>query len=731
MPQITLPTFASNGPTPTPEAAPQERPVAQVSNVQAPFEAKEQQGAAVSQAAMDMQDLYNKTTVNDVFANKYFPAVQQAATQFYSLSGKAAVDGFPVYQQTLANLKAQASAGMVGKQAMLFNQMATAKMENELYRAGMHAGEQGRQYIANTQTAMLANHLTNIASDPTTYNNELRDGLVAIDSYGRMPSISQSDDEIKAHQSDFYNKAAEAKYTAMAQSAPMAAYSDFQANKDSLPGDVQRKISSWLQPQVKDAAVSSYLTTLPQQVSQIAATSGSGVSANNLGNVKTASGAANNTADFVNPATPVDGVVLAANNLRSNYQGLTLQQIGAKWTGEPDKAANWIKNASAASGIDPNVVPNLNDPTQLQSVLKGMNVAENAPAKQAAFTDDVISQGVQASLSGKQAITAPANNPMPTSAYQTSADVMAANKDQLINNAEAWARKNYPNDASMVASARAQVDQTISAAVSSQAARYKQDNNTVMQAISGQMTDGNPPQTRQQLMAIPGVADVIKRVAVQDDGFYNSIDEKVAQFASKNMTTNSPNGFDAIMRASMPIDPTTMKPPPNAIESENKLNSLLGRKDGNGINLKDYNDAKPLTNADPTWKDYVNNNMKTIANANGNVDGQGEQRALRWYQQANKAYQTASKQPDFDPMKYVTDLNSGAQGPQQPGFFASRMEQISNMAKAMWNGSNTTSVPPAPPAPEMVSVISPDGRAGSIPAANVDKALTLGYKRVQ
>jgi hypothetical protein len=732
MPQITLPTFASNGPTPTPEATPEERPIAQVTNVQAPFEAAQEQGAAVLKAAMDMQDLYNKSVVNDTFVNTFSPALQKLSSDYYSTSGKAAVDTLPQYQQSVNDLMNTVGSGLIGQQKMLFNEMAVNRTERDLQFASQHAGQQAASFAANTQTAMLANHLTNISDNPNLYSQELQNGLVAIKSYGEMPSVGQSPDEIQFHQNDFAQKAAETKYKAMAATDPTAAYNDFMANKSSLPGTVQTQLQAWLLPQVKDAATSSYLNTLPQQVAQLAGTSGSGVSANNLGNVKTAAGAANNTADFVNPATPVDGAILAANNLRSNYQGLTLQQIGAKWTGEPDKTAAWVAAASQNSWIAPNAVPNLNDPTQLQAVLKGMNVAENAPAKQVAFTDDVIAQGVQASLAGKQAATQP-NAPASTSAYQTMTDAMVANRDTLLANAEAAARKQFPNDPAMVSSFRTQVNQTISAAAESQAAQYKQDNNSVMQAIIGN-GQTPPPQTYQQLMADPKVADVVKRVAVQDPAFYNSIPDKIAEVASRNTTTNSSNGFDTIMRASMPIDPATMKPSPDAIESENGLNSLLGRKDGNGINLKDYNDAKPLTDADQTWKDYIHENMKAIANANGNVDGQGNQRAMRWYQQANQSYQNASKQPDFYPMTYVTSLNSGAQGPKPESWVSSRMDQIANMAKSIWNGTSTpppSAIPAQAPAPEMVSVLSPDGRMGSIPAANVDKALTLGYKRVQ
>ena len=133
------------------------------------------------------------------------------------------------------------------------------------------------------------------------------------------------------------------------------------------------------------------------------ASSSLGSNPNNLGNVKTTQGAAAGTAEFQQPATPVDGVILTANNLRSGYQGMTLQQIGTKWTGEsPAKIADWVGNVSKASGIAAGEVPDMNNPQQMSALLKGIATAEKSPADKARFTDDVIAQGVSGALSGKQ-----------------------------------------------------------------------------------------------------------------------------------------------------------------------------------------------------------------------------------------------------------------------------------------------------------------------------------------
>lgn len=144
--------------------------------------------------------------------------------------------------------------------------------------------------------------------------------------------------------------------------------------------------------------------TGPEQGPSVPGThSSAGVSAFNLGNVKTAAGAANNTAEFINPATAADGVMVAAGNLRKNYQGLTLSQIGAKWApSKENNTSNWVSNVSTASGLSSDTVPDLNDPATMKKLLTGIATAEKKPEDRAAFTSDVLDKGIADALAGKQ-----------------------------------------------------------------------------------------------------------------------------------------------------------------------------------------------------------------------------------------------------------------------------------------------------------------------------------------
>jgi hypothetical protein len=215
---------------------------------------------------------------------------------------------------------------------------------------------------------------------------------------------------------------------------------------------------------------------------------------NNLGNVK--SGATS----FAVPATPLDGAILAANNLRGGYQGMTLSQIGKKWEGTtPEHIQNWINNVSKGSGIAPDATPDLNNPAVLNSLLKGIASAEKSPADQLRFDDNTISQGVQASLAGKHpALAAPAPGKV---SYPSLADYYRANSAQILDDARSKAQGLHPDDPEFVDRVVARVERGINLTISQQQQGYEVSTHVVQQALSGAMTNGTKPISIEQLEA--------------------------------------------------------------------------------------------------------------------------------------------------------------------------------------------------------------------------------------
>jgi hypothetical protein len=690
---VKLPDYTALGPAPTPEAPDS---VARY-DPSAPYQAMAGLGDQAQKSVSDITDLYNKSQINDVFANQYAPAVRQAATDFYSLQGKAAMDAFPAFQQKLASLRDQSASQFNGEYQLQFNEMANSKAENELWRAGMHAGEQGRQYIAATQDAVVSNHLTNIQNDPSTYDTELQHGKVAIQSYGEQPSVSQSPDEIQKHLSDFEQRAADAKYTTWMQTDPMAAYADYQKNKDTLPGYSQVKLDAQFKPLIRENAADTFTNNLMTQISQNYAANVSPNSGKPFqftmdhegGYVSNDSGKGPTNFGINQEANPdVDVQNLTQDQARSIIQTKYANAVGA------DKMSPAMAEVAVDSAVNMGVAKTQtllaqanNDPQKLID-LRRQEYQRLATADPAKYGPSLA--GWNARLDDLQnTLPSLTTNTAPTSGYQTPTDYMAAHREDLLNQATTWAQTNFPDDPHMATTMRERVNNMITGNVQAQTAQYKQDNQTVMRAINGEMSNGQPPMTFQQLRAVPGVAPVLDRVAVQDSKFYDGVDRMIGQVQARNVTTNSPNGFDTIMRATEPDDGAH----PNAIVTQDHLDKLLGKSDGTGINMKDYNDTKPLIESSQPWKDFVAQGMNNVATANGNLDGQGQQRAVAWYNQASQAYSKNKALgdkalPDADLIQNITDSAL----PHQP----SRMEQISNWAKSLGGGAQNTATPQIP-----------------------------------
>lgn len=273
-------------------------------------------------------------------------------------------------------------------------------------------------------------------------------------------------------------------------------------NYDGIVRQVKEARTSAIMAPVVDGIVSDALANARQGGGPTAQGAPGPSRAFNIGNVKTQQGA------YGAPASPMDGVVLAANNLRGGYRGLTLEQIAEKWAPAKDgnDPAVWAANVSRASGIQTGQVPNLDDPTTLVSLVKGIGVAEKKPAELGAFTPDVIQQGVTASLAGKhtnfQAGMSDAAHPSADvmsrgSRYPSVADALSASMDQTLTRARSVAEERFPNDPDAQERVVDGVGRRLNQTISQQHLLYEVDTHSI-QAL---MASDNPPMSEAELEA--------------------------------------------------------------------------------------------------------------------------------------------------------------------------------------------------------------------------------------
>lgn len=677
-------------------------------------EAVQKAGDTGFDLAMKQQGMINETMMTNADAD-FATKVGKIKGDYQSLTGMAAYNAFPQYQEDIKAAFHDSRGGLPPAAQHGFDMMATRTMANHVADGSSYAASQlkeaNRDAYSNVANASLQSLLDpSIASNPERADYHLdtlkyaaqaqvdedHPGLKTDPETGKIdfddstPEGQLGRAQLQQKLDGYLSQGHVNKYTALSKLDLMGSYTDYLKERDEMPKSAQVALDSSYAPKIFNAHANTATASTLGEAAQghwnvLTNPSSAASNSYNLGNVKTPGGAAAGTADFVHPATPTDGVILTANTLRTGYQGLSLSQIGAKWApSSENKTSDWVKNVSSVSGIVPDAKPDLNDPTQLSSLLKGIAAAEKSPADRALFTDDVISSGVQASLSGKK----PSSSPQTEKTYATNenggplslADYYRTHSQDILAKGDAYAESQLPGDLALKRAVRQSLQNQMNQTIANESAQHTLDNRNVMRAINGEFTQGKPPETEEQLRTIPHMADLLDNIAARDPKFAESIPVMIAKVASRNENNNSSNAYGTVLRVLSDEDN------PNAIRSEDHLVRELGRSDGTGINKKDYNDAKPAIELDQTLKDALAKGMKNITNANGNIDGKGQDRAMAWYNQTMAAWKQNTRLGDkaTSPSDFVQQLqdNQASLLPHSP----SRMQQISNWASSLWDG---------------------------------------------
>lgn len=516
------------------------------------------------------QGKINETLATNALAEYQIEAAKLKG-QYDSLDGLAAVGARDKYIQDLQKLRTNIGSRLGGDAGRAFQSSAVSHEASYIGDAYTYSIQQADK--AHKDSMLLSANIAqgsmldpSKASDPALIGEAL--GNVTYAHQAMLDSNSPGvvfDPETETHKfadtpegqaakSNFktgldYSKGIvwENAITTTADHDPLKASKLYSENRDVIPADARVRIEAMLAPKVIDAYAQNATNDAMNEIARghqeaVLRPSSVGSNAYNLGNVKTPEAAAAGTAGFEAPQTPVDGALLAANTLRRGYQGLTLTQIGNKWAPSSENVtSDWVRNVSVASGISPDTVPNLNDPATLSAMLKGILVAEKSPKDRAHFTDDVIQQGVQASLAGaKPELKAKTQLPgVPDQEYarnsaggpMSRADYAAIHRMEILSNWEQWAMDKSGGDATFASKVVTRIDGQITDMIQQQTATYSQDKTIIQQAINGMYSDGTPPATYEALRAIPEVKEALDRAEVHSPDFTRDIDAKIARVA--------------------------------------------------------------------------------------------------------------------------------------------------------------------------------------------------------
>lgn len=508
--------------------------------------------AALGQAAIQRQNIMNQVAADNAtndFQDRLMKIVygDPASGQkgYFGLSGRDAMDGAQGATQAIQDARNQVRGSLQNNFQIKEFDNASRRMSSIAFgQIGSHFSRESTKYATTTNMATIDLGYRAIAADPMnpdTFNNNLADIHRAIIRNGQLNGAS---DEFTKNELDKADaKAIGTRLDAMENVDPGAAMKFFNDNKSHLDGPTQARYASKYKKAGETAASHTIVgDALNFQTTDWRNSSGV-VDPYNLGNVKTPEGARTGAQIFQRVASPTDGVTLTANTLRDGYKGLTLGQIANKWAPSdpqhPNQSATWLKNVSYATGWNADYKPNLDDPATLIALTKGIATAEKTPGQRIAFTDDVVANGVQASLAGqKPKVSSGAPVPQSEAHYweMHQGDIL----DKVQSDAEAYAAKNNLGQ-DWIDSTVGLAERQIKLKVATENAHNKADDDLLVAAANGAMSKGSKPMTLAQLQAInPQVADTYKRA--QDTGNYQTVDRvnKILENNSKKTVGYGP-----------------------------------------------------------------------------------------------------------------------------------------------------------------------------------------------
>lgn len=487
--------------------------------------------------------MYNETLATDA-ETSYIKELGEKTSKYRSLEGLAAVNARPQYISEVADLRknyrgtlplaAQHSFDMLAQRHEAYAVSdADLYAASELKKADIHSA------TASAETAISSVANLSVAQDDIRFNNSLQDVHFALNrtmqtqGWDVGTGMRQNADGTLSFDENTPNgKSAKAIYDQLANKNISAvwenrfkalvnsgdvlgAYSKYKADYNKVPPDARLTLDAYFKPKVQDFQVKvlseDVLTNTYDDYQKTLINSSSKF---NIGNVKSK----DDLSTFARPETPEDGVLLAVNNLRKNYSGLTLTQIANKWAPPSENDTNsWLNNVSRASGINPNAPLNLEDPATLNKLVLGIGTAEKTKSDLSIFTPEVINSGITKSFAGEQP-NLKQNITSPTGALKPSVgNYIRQNYGTIIEQARAAAERQHPGDIEFTEKvqerAKFQLDQVLL-----REKKYDEAaQNLVYQGINGNFTNGVRPTSLEELGKVnPNLQDAIDKLQVDN-----------------------------------------------------------------------------------------------------------------------------------------------------------------------------------------------------------------------
>lgn len=461
----------------------------------------------------------------------YIKQASQIQAAYRSKEGLAAVAAYPDYEKAIAALRPALSKGMNPAQVKGFDMLARRHEANFITDGGLYQAAQVK--AADTRSANDAMNLAidrsgdfSVAANPDRWRDTVQDidfnlnrtinnqgygegsnsgmkqnpdGTLIFDT--KTPQGQQANAVYQNERNKALGTAWENRIQALANDPTGGniniANKVYQENKDSIPPEAQAKLGAWLQPRVRGAQ---------------AHTVADNIVAGANGAYQSGLSGGNNTGASVEAS--IKGVI----------PGVTF--TSGQRTPEQNAAVGGVTNSAHLQDRARDLVPppgmTLDDAAdKIRAANPGLKVVVEAAGAAHSTGPHIHVEwpaSHQAQLSG-------------TKTFQSQADFYEEHYDDLLQKSDAEAERLYPGDQVYADQQRARVQQRLDGAIHAQARAYKADADTVYGALNGS-GHGSPPQSLEELRAIPGVGPALDRMWVNTPQAASHIENMVTANAS-------------------------------------------------------------------------------------------------------------------------------------------------------------------------------------------------------
>lgn len=634
--------------------------------------ALQEAGDKGSQLALQYQGMLNETISTNA-ETEFIKQAGEKDANFRSLEGLAAVNATPKHIADLTALQQNIRSTLPAGADKAFDQLTERQLAFRINEANMYAGQQIKtadlhSATAQVQTAIESTGDLAVANNDKEFNNKLADihfgqgrqmqnqGWDSGTGMQQGPDGSYSFDESTPHGKDAktvydqmtnqnISKAWETRLKVLADQNVMAAYKKYQDNYDRIPSVAKPVLDAFFTPKIRDVqsrdisenvlgqATSGYhqLVQSPQAVKN-----------DNIKEAILTQESGNNS----KAPTSVNGAV---------GPGQILPETFKQYAKPGENINNPEDNKTVSARILDDYSSRYNGDAQRIAVAYFSGPGNVAPAGSATpwikDTQDGNGKSVSSYVSDIQSRVGNSTQAVATNGKMvpSMADYYKANYSSILDNSRTQAEQTHPGDTDFAEKSESRTKNRMDALIQQQKQADDANRDKLIQAVNGDMTKGEKPQTIEQLTQIsPDIKSAWDKMQVDNPEAASRIEKNMV---GKTQTGKLGDGFSYLQQ--------------EAYKGNLKVDDLLYHV-GDDLTQEGFNKLKSVIKAEPSSEEKSDNDQMATFLRYGHErilhsslfqnTPDAEQAYQGWFSSVSKEIQ--QKQKDGTPLAGLLDKES-------------------------------------------------------------------------